>query len=105
MTAEVVTMPTRARNPRTVIAEQMRAAGMDFYALARATNMKPKQWRRIVAEGGSLMPWHAIALSCVFPHPPIYWIQMDAAYDLAYWERTYGAQIRRDCSRKTENRV
>ena len=71
-------------HPGEVLREKfMRPHGLRAYTLARRIGLPRSRIERIAAESGSVSPDTALRLARLFDTTPLYWLQLQAAYDLA----------------------
>lgn len=78
----------RLRSPGEVLLhDYMRPAAMNPAQLARRTGIQARHIKEFLIGARRVTPMHAIRLAAVLPTSALYWLVLQARYDLAREER------------------
>jgi len=78
----------RLRSPGEVLRDDyMRPEGINSAQLARRTGIQARHIKEFLAGTRRVTPRHAIRLAAVLPTSALYWLVLQARYDLAREER------------------
>jgi len=81
-------------HPGEILREEfMKPRGLSQNALARALNVPPRRINEIVLEKRSITADTALRLARYFGTTPVFWLNMQAAYDIRIAEIEHGAAI------------
>ncbi len=89
-------MPLTPIHPGEILAEDLRDLGISLNELARALRVPMNRISAIANSKRSITADTAMRLARYFGTSPQYWMNLQAAYDLALAQRIKGAQIERE---------
>ncbi|WP_130621006.1 HigA family addiction module antitoxin [Dyella amyloliquefaciens] len=76
---------------KVLLTEHLRPRAIPLARLARRTGISLTTLRQITLGQRRINAEHALRLSCVFDPTPVYWLVMQARYDLAMASRAWPA--------------